>query len=687
MLTIATLGDKRNIIGITEKIIDYFNSKEDIYGEVYNEFPIYVQSENSEKLFCDLAVVSNYGVFIFSIDDKEIIGYKKIQDNLYNQIARRFMNYEFLRSSRDLKFKFDVLTVSLCENLQSDEESYLFTTFDDLFDYLDKVILDSNQKFDISLVDNICSALQEAPGIGKKSIYDNSEPNTKAYYINEMSKKIEKYDMCQMKAITEDPKGIQRIRGMAGSGKTVVIARKAVELHTTHPDWTIVVTYFTRSLKNQFKDLIEKFYRIKNDGKSPNYEKLKIMHAWGSSSSDGVYYDICKNLKAKAYSFQEAKFKFGSSRPFNDVCKDLNKTIGSFPNLYDCILIDEAQDFDENFIRLCSNVLDENKRLVYAYDELQDLSELSMASPKEIFGHDVNDTPLKICYRNQSKVIVTAHALGMGLYRKKGMIQIPSTPDVWESIGYKATNEIKGNKEVTLYRDKTTSPDYLDYDEDDLITITKTDTFAESLKNMIDDIEKTVNDEKIKLSDIMIVDLDGQNHNEHFNKLREIILESGKNLNIHLAASTKPEDFFRDNSIVFSSIFRAKGNESYFVFILNSQKCIETLSRTRDRNSLFTAITRSKGWVRLYGQGESMDSLISEYESIKENKYRLHFTPYPSKEMIENMVQTNKDLSSTEDKGFGTVQEVFKRLSDDEKIIALKQILGEDFEKYVEKKD
>ena len=35
-----------------------------------------------------------------------------------------------------------------------------------------------------------------------------------------------------MEAILSDTTGIQRIRGMAGSGKTIVLARKAVELHT-----------------------------------------------------------------------------------------------------------------------------------------------------------------------------------------------------------------------------------------------------------------------------------------------------------------------------------------------------------------------------------------------------------------------------------------------------------------------
>ena len=76
-----------------------------------------------------------------------------------------------------------------------------------------------------------------------------------------------------------------------------------------------------------------------------------------------------------------------------------------------------------------------------------------------------------------------------------------------------------------------------------------------------------------------------------------------------------------------------------------------------------------------------------EFDMIKNNNYQLHFDRYPTKKMREAMFQTNQDLSSSEHSGFNTVQEVFKRLSDEDKIIALKDILGDDFDKYIGKKD
>ena len=57
-------------------------------------------------------------------------------------------------------------------------------------------------------------------------------------------------------------------------------------------------------------------------------------------------------------------------------------------SLYDAILTDEAQDFAPSFLKLCYAMLKPPKRLVYAYDELQNLSGTSLPPPEEIFGND-----------------------------------------------------------------------------------------------------------------------------------------------------------------------------------------------------------------------------------------------------------------------------------------------------------
>ena len=112
---------------------------------------------------------------------------------------------------------------------------------------------------------NILSGFQEAYGISKRTYRPVTVPGTKSALVNNMEEIIERYDRNQMEAILSDPIGIQGIRGMAGSGKTVILARKAVELHTKHPEWDIIVTFNTWALKKQIVALIDKFYSIKNN--------------------------------------------------------------------------------------------------------------------------------------------------------------------------------------------------------------------------------------------------------------------------------------------------------------------------------------------------------------------------------------------------------------------------------------
>src|SRR5262245_26117424 len=90
------------------------------------------------------------------------------------------------------------------------------------------------------------------------------------------------------KAAIESPEGPQRIRGLAGSGKTIVLALKAAYLHAQNPDWQIALTFYTRSLYQQFMDLVRRFsFEHMND--APDFEKLQVIHSWGGASRAGLY--------------------------------------------------------------------------------------------------------------------------------------------------------------------------------------------------------------------------------------------------------------------------------------------------------------------------------------------------------------------------------------------------------------
>lgn len=75
------------------------------------------------------------------------------------------------------------------------------------------------------------------------------------------------------------------------------------------------------------------------------------------------------------------------------------------------------------------------------------------------------------------------------------------------------------------------------------------------------------------------------------------------------------------------------------VYVINAHDCHwshSSANLARVRNQLFTAITRSKAWVRVLGVGSAMDKLAKEYAQVKKREYRLEFK-YPDAETRKSL--------------------------------------------------
>ena len=272
---------------IAQEFIQAFSNKyPTVCGELYLGYPIYIDEIANKQTCVDIALISRVGVYIINILTSAVTDYGQIQDDIYAKVESKFKKQPFLFKRRKLVFEFSAVTYSIPQAKELDGYP-LVTNVAELLSFIDETKEDAD--FSDDLYEKILSGIQEAYGINIHKERGDVREGTKAYAISQMSSLIEKYDSRQMEAILSDTSGIQRIRGMAGSGKTIILARKAVELHTAHPDWDIVVTYSTRTLKDQLISLISRFYAAKNDGAKYNDAKLKVMQSWGSATSKGVY--------------------------------------------------------------------------------------------------------------------------------------------------------------------------------------------------------------------------------------------------------------------------------------------------------------------------------------------------------------------------------------------------------------
>lgn len=648
----------------SKRLAEYFERRDDINGSLYLGYPIIGTSQGGYQIDA-LLVSREHGVIIFNIVEgiANEINIEEVQDESFTKIHAKLLQNKALTNRRQLMVELGVVTYAPAWNKRpkSISDDYKIILNDN-----DLNTLLNNQKWDHDeYFESLIEVIQAITSIRKRKQRHNiQKANSRGAKLIGLEDSIANLDRNQSAAVIETVEGVQRIRGLAGSGKTIVLALKAAYLHAKHPDWNIAVTFNTRSLEGQFKQLITAF-TIEHTSEEPDWEKVKIIHAWGSPSTNknGIYYEFCKKHNVKFLDFSAAKRMTGSyGQEFDVVCEEALSNVKHFESYYDAILIDEAQDFSKYFLRLCYKILKEPKRLVYAYDELQSLSNKVMESPEAIFGENESGNPhvqlknlpgepkqdiiLEKCYRNSRPILASAHALGFGIYREGGLVQMFEYSGLWRDIGYQVEEgNLEDGQFVKLTRNNTTSPTFLENHSpiDDLILFKSFKDNNEQIEWLVSEIETNLNKDELKHDDIMVIHTIPTTTRESVGQARTLL--SDKEINSSLAGvTTLPDNFFNENSIVFTSINRAKGNEAAMIYIINAHLCFSGNDLARKRNILFTAMTRSKAWLRVIGYGDRMKKLEAEYAKVKQNNFALEFL-YPTEEERKKMNLVNRDMS------------------------------------------
>jgi len=656
----------------TDRLVEIFEEKfADLEGVLYVGYPVLSSSDESVSIDA-LLISKNHGVVAINlIEGKDANGYGELQDDIASLLDAKFMQHKFLRKGRTLLAEPSTLTYAPLLEPDEDDDSHRLVNDSDIVDAINSIEWPHTQ-----LYESVLSVIQSISTIRRnRRRRTNVRTDSHGAALQALEDSIANLDARQSKAVIETVKGVQRIRGLAGSGKTIVLALKAAYLHSQNPDWKIAVTFNTRSLKEQFVRLIETFV-VEQTGEQPN-ENIKVINAWGApggASRTGIYYQFCVQNGATYYDFQQAKNKFGYGKAFSGSTSNAMSEVKEIAPIYDAILIDEAQDFDPSFLQLCYHSLTAEKRLVYAYDELQSLTDASLPGPEEIFGVDAHGKPLVTfdgsvpsqdiildkCYRNSRPVLASAHALGFGIYRSTdqnlgtGLTQMFDRAELWTDVGYEVlSGKLEDDHKVVLGRTKLASPQFLESpgEVEDLLVFKHFKNANEQAQWIAEQIIKNLTMDELRPEDIIIINPDPLSTARQVGPIRKILFDKG--IPSHLAGvDTSGDVFFKpdEGSVAFTGIFRAKGNEAGMVYVINAQDCYSSFGEIgKVRNRLFTAMTRSKAWVRVVGHGANMEALTKEYQEIADKDYCLDFV-YPNAELRARLRVVNRDMSAEEKK-------------------------------------
>lgn len=633
-------------------------------GYLYLGYPI-IGSPTGPMRLDALLVSPTYGLVAFDlVEGTDLSAFRQRQDEVASMLEVRLKPHPGLKAGRALLFDINVVTYAPAKALLPHvEPPYFVANRSNVVEVVRQFQWQATAEVYKSLV----AAVQVVTSIrAGKLKREPKRPDSRGARLKRIEESIANLDQHQSQAVIETVDGVQRIRGLAGSGKTIVLALKVAYLHAQNPAWRIGVTFNTRSLKEQFRRLINNF-TIEQTGSEPDWDCIDIINAWGGPGDrdrDGVYHKFCRENEVAFYDFAAAKSKFGQGREFAGACGEAIASVKQPIPLYDLILIDEAQDLPVEFLRMCYGSLAAPGRLVYAYDELQSLTGSSVLPPEELFGSGPDGTPLvrlnqddggprqdiilEKCYRNSRPLLATAHALGFGIYREKGLVQFFDQNNLWTDVGYIVEDgELAGGETVTLARTPETSPDFLENHSpiEDLIQFQKFDGSAAQTDWLVEAIAREVREQELRPEDIVVINPNPLSTQKEVGPARQKLFAAG--INSELAGvSTSADIFTKAGCVTFTGIFRAKGNEAGMVYIMNVQDCASGWDKTATalvRNRLFTAITRSKAWVRILGIGPNMDALMQEWDALKRNDYKLRFR-YPTDDEKKQLRLINKDL-------------------------------------------
>jgi superfamily I DNA and RNA helicase len=548
------------------------------------------------------------------------------------------------------KLKFDVVPIIYAPGYDptGSEQSELVNSRPGLLTFIQEY---DNQGLTADDLDEARSILEGAKALTRPVRRRVDEPHNKpaAAALARLEEEIAKFDAQQRYVALTTLQCPQRIRGLAGSGKTVILAMKAALAHIDNPEAKILVTYYTRSLKDHLTRSITRFHRHFAEGE-PDWTKIDVQHGWGQRNLPGVYREASLRAGLAPITFGEAR---RYTNPFDHVCKTLVET-GKVAPHYDLILIDEGQDFPEGFYRLCFFLAKgsrDQKQIIWAYDELQDVFDVRVRSAEDLFGvdedgeprislrravpatADTNDFVLPKCYRNQRDVLVLAHAIGFGLYGEP--VQMLQNEEHWKDVGYEVLRgTFVPGTDTIIRRPDRNSPTKLDTSNHRPLIE------AHAFKSVQEEVDYCVSQFRafieagLEPHDLLAIAIDDSGARYYLAGLAAALAELGIDTNNIIADRYSEPPFLIEGKVTLSTVYRAKGNEAAVVAVLGCDGV--TLKSRTGRNRLFTAFTRTKGWLRLTGMRTGFAALHGEINKALELTPELRFI-MPDPKQIETI--------------------------------------------------
>ena len=397
--------------------------------------------------------------------------------------------------------------------------------------------------------------------------------------LDKIKQKIQLFDGDQTRFVYQksDQKRIT-IQGLSGTGKTELLLHKLKDIYTSSQDVKVAFTCHNRILADSLRKRIPEFFNfMKVEEQIEWNERLLCVNAWGSQSDkfSGIYRYICEkyNLKFNSYS---------PDTSFDSVCKkalDEIQQLGQNTYIFDYMLIDESQDFQESFFELSELV---TKNTVYlAGDIFQSIFDDSIISEIQ------PDFLLSKCYRTDPKTLMFAHALGMGLFESPKLRWLEDNE--WKACGYELKKITNGTEQYQLSREPLRRFEDLNQSNFSSIELVQTSkALDEDAEKKIIEIIQDIKNENptVTADDIGIIFMDDNNNS--YLSIDKLSVSIPREFSWKVNKAHESKEKIKD-TLFISNKNNVKGLE--FPFVICVTKKIH--NNPSYRNTLYMVLTRS----------------------------------------------------------------------------------------------
>lgn len=360
------------------------------------------------------------------------------------------------------------------------------------------------------------------------------------------------------------------IRGVAGSGKTIILASRAKMLSKQNPDWKILILCFNISLANAIQQMInhmlnepEDLFDFDPEAREVQNQNIIVrnFHSW-----------LKNDLKINEYQLP-------------DMIEKIERNEAILPT-YDAVLIDEGQDFEADWLRMVSLLINSNTQsLLLVEDRAQTIYKRKRSYLQDTgLSFQGRSKVLTINYRNTSQIVKFA----WDFYREHSMFK------------NKVVNRDLEGEIIAPQSTKRKGPD---------VGILKASNFSNEIKVVARQIKKLHEERKVPFDDMLILYRVKKTHKfPIIDTIKRTLDEFGLPYYWITESDVSKRSFKKeDGKLKISTIDSSKGLDFQAVFIVNVDSMPFPLEDDKERevSLLYIGMTRAKQYLCLSYSGES----------------------------------------------------------------------------------